>query len=793
MTTSQVCRAVPGATRELVDWVRDVRASAPSPFAAARRIVRRLGAHPDAGRAALGFWIPSLLARIPVDRIRLEVLTPLEELDLQTEKQSVSFRRERLELVAEEGYVWVVVEGMVAGTRERIGTFYWLAYREDDGAWHHLPDPMAASLPFGAFAPAELYDLAQLDRRRADRDHFSQLEGEIEEDGVLRVGPPVNILQLHVRTASAEGTLAGLASVYRRIGAKLESGRPLTPAEENYAGYDAVQLMPVEPTVEFENGPRFWQPVEDDPEAQSLTVRLQRPSMTNWGYDILISGSPAVNPALLETGRPDELVDFIAALHNFPGGPIGVLFDIVYGHADNQALPILDETFFAGPGMYGQEMNFSHPVVRAILLEMQRRKNDFGVDGVRVDGAQDFKVWDPEAQAHYHDDEFLLCMNDIVQEVAGQRYRPWMIFEDGRPWPRDDWELASTYREVTRQMDNVFQWGPLTFAHNTPFLFTFWIGKWWRIEEMTRFGGHWITGCANHDTLRRGTQVDPEARINTYLGETLPEILRNAYDNPAAKLFDYACMPGVPMDFINASMRAPWSFIRNTDDRYGVKVMSEEARFLDWAVAPERFADPEVFPRLKALGFTERDALHRFVHALPRAVALTGYDLDQMVQLLRALDPPLAGPPLTPDALKSIASAWMDDVHDYCNVDRYADELDAQRTGFNLRVRAFRRARPWLMVGLGPDEAFDYLRPCDGSVIFYGLRRAPDDGEQVLFVANMEGEPRAVEPLELPIADLPGEGWRVALATPGLKVVSAAKAVELANSEGVVFTRAAET
>jgi hypothetical protein len=36
--------------------------------------------------------------------------------------------------------------------------------------------------------------------------------------------------------------------------------------------------------------------------------------------------------------------------------------------------------------------------VRAILLEMQRRKVNFGADGVRVDGAQDFKWWDHGAQ-----------------------------------------------------------------------------------------------------------------------------------------------------------------------------------------------------------------------------------------------------------------------------------------------------------------------------------------------------------------------------------------------------------
>jgi glycosidase len=48
--------------------------------------------------------------------------------------------------------------------------------------------------------------------------------------------------------------------------------------------------------------------------------------------------------------------------------------------------------------MYGQNLDYQNPTVRAILLEMQRRKVNFGADGVRVDGAQDFKWWDGAAQ-----------------------------------------------------------------------------------------------------------------------------------------------------------------------------------------------------------------------------------------------------------------------------------------------------------------------------------------------------------------------------------------------------------
>ena len=139
--------------------------------------------------------------------------------------------------------------------------------------------------------------------------------------------------------------------------------------------------------------------------------------------------------------------------------------------------------------------------------------------------------------------------------------------------------MSSTYRAVIENQrdDDVFQWGPLTFAHNTPFLYTFWLTKFWRIEEILRHGGNWISGCANHDTLRRGTQINPKLNINTRLGDTRMEILDKAYDHPAAQMLTYAAFPGVPMDFLNAMARASWGFIRNQDDRYGVKIVAEEA------------------------------------------------------------------------------------------------------------------------------------------------------------------------------------------------------------------------
>jgi hypothetical protein len=789
MPDSQACRLLDEATHDLLAWAREVRESAPTPLAAARRLVTRLGAHYRDGRAEVGFWAPELVGEgVDDEEVYLEVLTPLEPIDFDAEEQQIRFRRELVPLVADGEYRWAVVDGMRAGTREEVGSFYRLRYEDDEGGAHFLLDPLAASVPFGAFAPAELYDVEGMQARREDQEHFRDLDTQPDPDGVPRVQAPTNILQIHVNTASAGGTLKSLAELYRSIAAKVEAGEVLSPAEENYVGYDAVQLMPIEPIIEYEAGPPHWEWVEED--GDEVTALLRRFEVTNWGYDVVIAASPAVNPGVLATNRPDELVDFIATLHNFPGKPIGVIFDIVYGHTDNQALPLLGEHFIAGPGMYGQELNFRHPTVRAMLLEMQQRKSDYGVDGVRVDGAQDFKYWDAEARELKHDDDYLTLMNDVEQRVAGVRYRPWMIFEDGRPWPRADWELASTYREVTKQHENVVQWGPLTFAHNTPFLFTFWISKWWRIQEIAQFGSHWITGTANHDTLRRGTQVDPGARINTYLGDTLPEIFRKAYDNPVTKLFDYVLMPGVPMDFINASMRAPWGFIRNTDDRYGVKVVSEEAHLLDWAMTEERFSRPETFPRLKGMGFEALAELRRFMHVLDHTVQLTDYDVEAMVPVLNSVEPALAGGPFSVARLKAIARAWMDDVHEYGNVSLYAAGVGAEQARFTRAVREFRRARPWLVENLRVDEHFDRVAPSDGAVLFFGLRRAPDGSEELLCLMNMEGAPRVVVPTALPVPRLAQQGWEVALNVPGMQGdLRPDRPLTLRDSEGVVYVR----
>ncbi|QSG02623.1 glucosylglycerol hydrolase [Natranaeroarchaeum sulfidigenes] len=785
-------------TKRLCEWTAEQLAAPDDPFDAAKAIVERLGAHLDGDIAEFGFWTPELLDDdIEPENVYLELFTPVEEVDPGAEEATSRFRHERVPTQREGEYTWAAVEGVQAGTRDSLGSLYRLTY-ETDGGWETIQDPLAYSVPFGAYAPAELYDIDALDTERADREYFESLGNEdepiatSEHDGLPRVDPATNLLELHPGTASAKGSLAGLTRRYEEIARKQREGEELTPMEQNFAGYDGVQVMPIAPITEGEYQPDHFE-IEGDlsDEVNEIEITTRSPNMVNWGYDIVISGFSAVNPGVLETGRPDELVDFIATLHGMPE-PMRVVFDIALGHADDGAIPLLNDYFFEGPGMYGQELDYRHPTVRAILLELQRRKMNWGADGIRVDGAQDFTYWDPETEEEYHDDEYLAAMDEVTQVVAGTEYRPWMIYEDGRPWPEEDWELASTYRELIEEHPHSFQWGPVTFAHNTPAILTFWASKWWRVEELADMGDHWISGVANHDTMRRGAQVEvgeewDATQENPYLSDTLRGTIERAYDNPASNMLMYCFLPGVPMDFTHANARAPWYFVRDTDDTWNVKVVANGAYFVDWYVTEEAFTDSEQFTRLKELGFETLDGLRDFGHTLAAMGEAVDYDLDELAPLLDATNPPLGDGPLGPGDLESYALAWMRDVAEFANLSHYEEDQDADRTAFDLRVREFRHERPWLRETLADGEVFDYRHPTDQSVVYYGCRSAPDGSEELLFVANMEGRPATVTPTEL--AEVSERGWEVALATPTVDVDDASEQLTLDDSEAVVFSR----
>ena len=448
-------------------------------------------------------------------------------------------------------------------------------------------------------------------------------------------------------------------------------------------------------------------------------------------------------------------------------------------------------------------------MVRAILLEMQRRKINTGADGIRVDGGQDFRFFNPLSGRVEQDDAYLLAMSDVVQEINGNKRLLFTIFEDGRPWPEDGWEEKSRYRELIELMPESYQWGPLIFAHNTPALKGFWEQKWRRVSEVIQTGDRWITGCGNHDTIRRGNQLNPEQEINWNLGKTLPQVLHNAYDHPAVNLWVYGFSPGLPMDFINATMRAPWMFFRNTDERYGVKVVSEEIGFLSWSITPQIYHQPHFFTKLKSLGFKQLKQLQEFGKALHLLMIQEDYDLDRVVDVLKTCADShciIEIAPLTElrranmvrflkkldvERLKTFALMFMEDCYHVCNISHHQDNLDPNQTQFNLALRCFRQEHFWLRENLIPEDRFNKISHED-STIFYGVRSNPDNsGAAIAFIANMEGEAATVtlgDWLQLDFKE-----WEIALTSPGLdrkEHLSDLSCFELGRSQALLLKRA---
>ena len=802
-------RLVPEATGKLLAWASGLEGSSNTYLEQTKALARKLGAYyrPD-GLTEIGFWVPGLIRDALHEReIYLEVFTPLEPIDWQAKEQSIKFKRDRLNLEQQGEYIWGVVAGMRAGTRERAGSFYWLRYIDRAEELRTIRDLVPYSLPYGIFAPAELYDLDSLQAGRLDLDYFERTaKSSNPKIKIPRVKDPKNILQVHVGTASAEGTIEGLSRIYRDLAAKIERGQDLSPAEQNYVGYEAIELLPTEPTIEYrdEYSPEseFFAFINED--ENEVEVELFKPNTQDWGYDVPIVGSSTTNPALLSSLRPDEVVDFIATLHNFPSHPIQVIYDLVYGHADNQSELLIPREFLKGPNMYGQDLNHQLPMVRAILLEMQRRKINTGADGIRIDGGQDFRFFNPLSGRVEQDDAYLLEMSNIVQEIEGHQRLLVTIFEDGRPWPEEGWEEKSTYRELIELKPESYQWGPLIFAHNTPSIKGFWHKKWSRVIEVMSIGSHWITGCGNHDTVRRGNQIDSDRAINWHLGKTLPEVLHNAYDNPAVTLWVNCFSPGLPMDFINSTMHAPWLFFRNTDEQYGVKVVSEEVGFLDWQINPQLYRQNHCFPRLKTLGFKQLKQVKQFGTALHHAMVQQDYNLAEVVEVLRACthsdtycieDLSLQSEltrggmvrflkKLDEDRLKRFSLMFMEDCYEVCNVSNYKSKVDRDRAQFNLSTRQFRLKHPWLSENLLKADSFDRTMENE-TILVHGIRHFEAE-PFVAMVANFEGDTISVDVADILGLDL--AKWQIAIATPGLATEDLNE-LNLGNGEGLLLTR----
>ena len=803
---SQSVELVVEETSKLLAWVSAQESNGSNYFSQCQVLARKLGAHyRKDGLTEIGFWVPGLIRDALHEReIYLEVFTPLEEIDWRSQEQRIRFKRDRLNLEQQGEYIFGVVSGMIPGNRHRTGSFYWLRYVDRADTLRTVRDVMPYSLPYGIFAPAELYDIEGLQAERPDRDYFKPPKA-VKKGHTYRVESPTNILQMHVGTATAAGTFEGLTQLYQSIGDKILKGETLTPTEKNYVGYDAIQLLPTEPTIEFRDEytpeSEFFSFVVE--EEDSVEIELTKPHTQDWGYDVPIIGSSTTNPSLLGSLRPHEVVDFVATLHTFPERPIKLIYDLVYGHADNQSELLINRQFLKGPNMYGQDLNHQLPTVRAILLEMQRRKINDGIDGIRIDGGQDFRFFNPLSGSVEQDDAYLLAMSNVPQNIGEHRRLLFTIFEDGRPWPEEGWEEKSRYRELIELKPESYQWGPLIFAHNTPTLKGFWRKKWHRVNEVMTIGDRWITGCANHDTVRRGNQIELDKPINERLGNNLADIIHQAYDNPAITAWVYGFSPGLPMDFINALMQAPWMFFRNTDEQYGVKVVSEEIGFLFWQITPDLYRKPYCFPNLKKMGFKQLNQLQEFGTALQLGALEQKYNIADTVELLRSCaethciadTPPLKElmrggmvrflKKLDVERLKNFALVFMQDCYSLCNVSHYDRRVDAVRADYNLSLRSFRRDRSWLAENITSSDIFNRVES-DSETIFYGVRHSPDETEGVALVAHLEGAKTTLDLKQL--LEIDPQQWQVAIATPNTATEDLTK-LTIDQSQAVLLTK----
>ncbi|WP_372836210.1 glucosylglycerol hydrolase, partial [Puniceibacterium confluentis] len=260
------------AAQARADACHKILMTAETRFDGEQQIARHLGGQIDGGTACFGFWVPELAEhRVPGGDVFLEVLAPLTPLDLTVAHQDVAFERAYIPVIRLDEHCFTAVRGMVAGSRGRIGDFYALTWRDSNDVWHRILDPLAMSLPFGVMAPAELYDVAAMQSARTDAAYFQALKGAVPH----KFGPPTNILQIHVPSATAGGTIAALTRQFERLAERVSRGLPLDPADQLFTGYDSVQLLPVEPTTVYETGPDFWQESQDTD--TGVTVSLLRP------------------------------------------------------------------------------------------------------------------------------------------------------------------------------------------------------------------------------------------------------------------------------------------------------------------------------------------------------------------------------------------------------------------------------------------------------------------------------------------------------------------------------------
>lgn len=777
----------PFKTTEFITDLK-LRSSQGITYSSASYIAERMGASVNGSSARFLIWHPQISRGI---RVLLHLYVPGPNLVYEKKDQHCSTIYYQFEMESVDEFAAVVVDNLVSGDKEQFGTFYEFEIIFENKQNKIIRDPMAWSMPYGIYAPAEVYNISKVLASRKDKEYFEKQIPSSATDEEKRSGASTNLLEVYIPTATKTGTIASLTRRYKQISATLKENRQLLPEEQNLLGFDAIEFMPIAPVIQHPQHHQFWRFIQTpEVSGRELTVHLRKPAVINWGYDSPVFGSAAVNPSFLSTGRPHELLDFIETMHLFPNRPIKVVLDVVYGHAHPQGEQLLPTEFFAGSNRYGKNVDFKHPLVRAMILEMHRRKMSWGFDGIRVDAAQDFKYYDSRQDISLHDNDFLKELSEIGISIKGNVYKPWFIFEDGRPWPGNDWELAASHREIMRQLKDSHQWAPTMFAPDTPYRYTFWLSRWWRIKEHMHFGNRWVSGYANHDAMRKGTQTDPKsANVNFLLGNSLKMVLANAYNNPSTTLLMNAFLPGVPMDFLQALGNSPWSFFRNTGVQDALNIVAQEAFFAEWQITDIEYRQTKFFKRLKNMGFENLPHVQKFMKQLHSLVKATEGDTSLTISLLNQIKGREGISDWDENKIEHLVKAWMNDVFEYCNTDHHSDVLDPKKTSYNLSVRNYRLENPWLNENFKKTDFLKYREPVDGTVIYYGYRKNEEARKEIIFLANMEGQPRQVTPSHFDFPSLNPSEWKMVLSSSSVRVRKIDQPVRLSISQGILFEK----
>jgi len=224
-------------------------------------------------------------------------------------------------------------------------------------ATHRVPDPASRLQDQDVFDWSVVCGAEALERSRPRRPWYEAV-----------------ICEIHVGTASPEGTFAGLAERLPQLAD---------------AGYTAIELMPI---GDF-------------------------PGKRSWGYDGVLPFAPD-----RRYGTPEALRALIAQAH---GLGLSVILDVVYNHfgPSGNFLHLYAENFFSKEHQtpWGHAINLSDPLVRRFFVENARMWiEEFGFDGLRLDAVHafmgegaDLLLWEiASAVREISSDAYLVLEND---------------------------------------------------------------------------------------------------------------------------------------------------------------------------------------------------------------------------------------------------------------------------------------------------------------------------------------------------------------------------------------------